>query len=187
MNPSPCREPATRPATAPLGARLALGLSLAFLCASAAQGSERETRAALVGHEAPDFTLRALAGGNVRLSDARGEVVLIGFWTSWCGTCRATLERLQRLHSTYASAGLVVVGVSLDDDPAKAGELVAGVHASYRNGFDAAKSTGPSFHISGVPVLVLIDRAGVVRFVHGDLPRREEADLTEEIRRLLDE
>jgi peroxiredoxin len=166
---------------------LAMGLSCALAPSGAADAAETELRAVLLGHEAPDFTLRALGGGNVRLSDARGEVVLVSFWTSWCGTCKSHLARLQRLHNTYASAGLVVVGVSLDDDAGKATDVANAVGAKFRNGFDGAKTTGPSYRISGVPVTVLIDRGGVIRYVHGDLARRDEADLTDEIRRLLDE
>ena len=161
--------------------------TLVSALSGAAFGSERETRTALIGHGAPDFTLRALSGGAVRLSDHVGDVVVVGFWTSWCGTCRAELQRLERLHATYASAGLAVIGVSLDDDEAKAAELASAVKTSFRSGFDAAKTCGPSFHVNGVPLTVLIDRGGVVRYVHGEISRQDERDLVDEIRRLLDE
>jgi peroxiredoxin len=160
---------------------------LAALGSGAARASERETRAALIGHGAPDFTLRALSGGAVRLSDHIGDVVVGGFWTSGCGTCRAELQRLERLHATYASAGLAVIGVSLDDDEAKAAELASAVKTTFRSGFDAAKACGPNFHVNGVPLTVLIDRGGVVRYVHGEIGRQDELDLVDEIRRLLDE
>lgn len=128
-----------------------------------------------------------MTGGNLRLSEHRGEVVLVGFWTSWCGTCRAYLEHLGRLHATYGSAGLVVVGVSLDDDARRASSLVQAVGAKFPNVFDARKQLGPAWRVSDVPMTVLIDRAGVVRHVHGELQRRDEPQLVEEIRRLLDE
>jgi peroxiredoxin len=165
------------------GAWLAgVALALFALTATAAEPGR-----ALVGQPAPDFTERSMTGGNLRLSEHRGEVVLVGFWTSWCGTCRAYLEHLGRLHATYGSAGLVVVGVSLDDDARRASSLLQAVDAKFPNVFDARKQLGPAWRVSDVPMTVLIDRAGVVRHVHGELQRRDEPRLVEEIRRLLDE
>jgi peroxiredoxin len=146
-----------------------------------------EPSQALLGQPAPDFTERSMSGGNLRLSEHRGEVVLVGFWTSWCSTCRAYLEHLGRLHATYGSAGLVVVGVSLDDDARRASSLLQAVGAQFPNVFDARKQLGPAWRVADVPTTVLIDRAGVVRHVHGELQRRDEPQLIEEIRRLLDE
>jgi peroxiredoxin len=165
------------------GAWLA-GAALALFALSATAAEPGST---LVGQPAPDFTERSMSGGNLRLSEHRGEVVLVGFWTSWCGTCRAYLEHLGRLHATYGSAGLVVVGVSLDDDARRASSLLQAVDAKFPNVFDARKQLGPAWRVSDVPMTVLIDRAGVVRHVHGDLQRRDEPRLVEEIRRLLDE
>lgn len=154
---------------------------------AAALASERAAREALLGREAPDFTQRLLDAGNFRLSEHRGEVVLVGFWTSWCGTCRAQLERLGRVDSTYGNAGLVVVGVSLDDDRDKARGLARAVGAKFRNVFDADKRLGKAYRVNDVPMTVLVDRSGVVRYVHGELSRSEESDLVDQIRKLLDE
>lgn len=157
------------------------------LACGVASAADRDLRSPLIGHVAPDFTMRALAGGNLRLSEHRGDVVLVGFWTSWCGTCRAYLERLNRLHATYGTAGLVVVGVSLDDDARRAASLADAVGAKFPNLFDGRKELGPSWRVGDVPMTVLVDRAGVVRHVYGELQRRDDADLVVEIRKLLDE
>ena len=165
----------------------AFAFVLAFGFACFAYASEREARAALVGSEAPDFTQRALAGGNFRLSERRGEVVVVGFWTSWCSTCRAQLERLGRIDETYGNAGLVVVGVSLDDDPERARGLARAVDAKFRNVIDTEKRLGKAYRVNDVPMTVLVDRSGIVRYVHGELSRTDEADLYAQIRKLLDE
>jgi peroxiredoxin len=154
---------------------------------SGAQAADPGERHPLIGHEAPDFTARAMGGGNMRLSEHRGEVVLVGFWTSWCGTCRDYLERLERLRGTYSSAGLIVLGVSLDDDQRKAQGLAQAVGTKFPSLFDGRKDLGPAWRVGDVPMTVLVDRAGVVRYVHGALAGRDEADLVGEIRRLLDE
>jgi len=114
-------------------------------------------------------------------------VVAIGFWTSWCGSCRTYLERLAKLDATYAQAGLVVVGISLDDDPSRATELARAVGAKFRNGVDADKALGRRYSVPDVPLTLLIDRAGVVRYAHGELDAAGDADLVAEVRQLLDE
>lgn len=143
----------------------------------------------LIGKPAPELVQRLFAGPsrNFRLSERRGDVVAIGFWTSWCGSCRAFLERLAKLDATYGSAGLVVVGVSLDDDPARAESLAHSVGANFRNTVDVAKVLGRRFAVSDVPLLLLVDREGVVRYAHGDLDKAGDAQMTAELRQLLDE
>ena len=143
----------------------------------------------LIGKPAPELVQRLFAGParNFRLSERRGDVVAIGFWTSWCGSCRAYLERLAKLDATYGSAGLVVVGVSLDDDATRAESLAHSVGAKFRNTVDVAKVLGRRFAVSDVPLLLLVDREGVVRYAHGELDKAGEAQMTAELRQLLDE
>lgn len=64
---------------------------------------------------APDFTLEKLDGGSMTLSDLRGKAVLLNFWATWCGPCKIETPWLVELQSQYASEGLQVVGVAMDD------------------------------------------------------------------------
>jgi thiol-disulfide isomerase/thioredoxin len=164
----------------------ALALAGGVVSVDAARAAGRHP---LIGKEAPELVQRLFSGPgrNFRLSERRGEVVVIGFWTSWCGSCRAYLERLAKLDATYGKAGLVVVGVSLDDDPARAESLARAVGAKFRNGVDVSKQAGRSFAVPDVPLTLLIDRAGVIRFAHGELDAAGDAELVGELRRLLDE
>ena len=143
----------------------------------------------LIGQPAPELVERLFTGGgrNFRLSERRGEVVVIGFWTSWCGSCRKYLERLAKLDATYAQTGLVVLGISLDDDPARAQELAHAIGATFRNGVDAGKTIGHRYGVPDVPLTLLIDRGGVVRYAHGELDAAGDASLVTELRELLDE
>ena len=102
-------------------AALALGCALALGGASAAAAEQYE----LLGQPAPDLVARGLSGENVRLSEHRGEVVVVSFWSGACNTCRAQLEALDRIARTYGSAGLTVIGVNLDDNPAARREIRA--------------------------------------------------------------
>ena len=162
-------------------------LGVLVLFGAGASGAGAQSTAGGLGHEAPDFTLRSLAGPNVRLSDARGEVVLLSFWTSWCGSCKSQLERTARLSATYRSAGLVVIGVNLDDDRSKAAAFAAANGGDVPQGFDSTKAVAKAYAINDVPLTVLIDRNGVMRYVHGEFARRDEGDLVEQVRHLLDE
>jgi thiol-disulfide isomerase/thioredoxin len=164
-------------------------IALALVECAPAAAADAAAGYALLGKPAPELVQHLFTGPsrNFRLSERRGEVVVLGFWTSWCGSCRAYLERLGKLDATYASAGLVVVGVSLDDNPAPAAELARAAQARFRNAFDAQKVLGRRFAVGDVPLTLLIDRGGVVRYAHGQLDPAGDAALLVELRRLLDE
>jgi thiol-disulfide isomerase/thioredoxin len=65
---------------------------------------------------APDFTLEALNGGTMRLSDLRGKAVLLNFWATWCGPCKIETPWLVELQNQYGAEGLQIVGVEAGDD-----------------------------------------------------------------------
>ena len=65
---------------------------------------------------APDFELKTLDGKVAHLSDYRGKAVLLNFWATWCGPCKIEMPWLVELNKQYASQGLVVLGVAMDDD-----------------------------------------------------------------------
>lgn len=65
---------------------------------------------------APDFTLNDAAGNPVKLSDFRGKVVLLNFWATWCGGCQVEIPWFMEFEHKYKDSGLVVIGVSMDDD-----------------------------------------------------------------------
>ena len=69
---------------------------------------------------APDFTLHAADGRNVRLDELRGQVVLVNFWATWCGPCRSEMPHLDQLYQKYHKSGFVLLGVNIDDNPATA-------------------------------------------------------------------
>jgi peroxiredoxin len=64
--------------------------------------------------DAPDFTLKALTGEDITLSQYRGKVVLLDFWATWCGPCMQSIPELVRIQEKYKDKGLVVLGVSMD-------------------------------------------------------------------------
>lgn len=159
-------------------ARLALGAALAALTLAAAAAD---------APAAPDFALPSMAGSNHRLSEHRGEVVAVVFWASWCGDCRRELERFERLRQTYGNVGFVVLGVNLDDDPARARALANAAGIGYPVLSDPGKDVARTYRVDDLPLIVLIDRQGVVRARHAALDEREERGLMVSLRDLIDE
>ncbi len=121
-----------------------------------------------IGEIAPDFTLRSLDGQTVSLSQFRGSVVILDFWASWCGPCRATLPALHALWREVADRGVVFMGVSLDrSERAAAGYLDAsalGGMLALWDSLAAAQAVAANYGARAIPRTVVIDRRGIVRF-----------------------
>ncbi len=145
---------------------------------------------AVVGAAAPDFALPAAQGGNLRLSEYRGQVVVISFWSSRCGSCAAQLAELTELQRTYGPAGLVTLAVSIDSDLAGArafaDDLVRSQKATLPMLLDADRAVGRSYGVDRLPTTILIDRAGRVRHLFRDYHRTDNSYISQ-VRALLDD
>ena len=158
----------------------------AVLCAGSAVSRAAE-KYPLLGQPAPDLVARGLSGENVRLSEHRGEVVVVSFWSGACNTCRAQLEALDRIAKTYGSAGLTVIGVNLDDNLLRAEKFARAQGVDFQLLVATAKSTGRDFLVDRLPMILFVDRAGVLRVAHREFKSRDEATYVRELRTLLDE
>lgn len=142
---------------------------------------------ALVGAPAPDFALKSASGENMRLSEYRGDVVMINFWATWCGPCRQEMPLLDDLYGRYQRVGFQLLGVNIDDDSRRAMNMVEELGVTFPVLFDESKEVSRLYEVEAMPVTVLVDRSGTVRHVHhGYKPGYEEKYLTE-IRSLLRE
>ncbi|TNF45876.1 TlpA family protein disulfide reductase [bacterium] len=109
---------------------------------------------------APDFTLPSVDGSMVRLSDFQGKVIMVDFWATWCPPCQEMIPVLSQLHKRYSMKGLVILGISLDQE----GLGVLGPYV-YKNripykvllGNDQLKR---GFGVVSIPTLFMIDREG---------------------------
>ncbi len=141
----------------------------------------------LVGRDAPDFTLKALDGANLRLSEFRGQVVLVNFWARWANDSRREMPALDRIHTTYGRAGLVVLGVSVDDDLRRAQEFADSMKVSYPVMFDTGSVLGRDYQLGKLPMTILVDRSGVVRYSYLGYKRGDDRLYLDHIRELLRE
>jgi peroxiredoxin len=156
----------------------ALGAAVAFAASPAYE---------LLGHEAPDFALHAVSGDNVRLSEHRGEVVVLSFWSSRCPPCREQLAALDKSLATYRSAGLQVYGINVDDDQSRALDFAHGQTVSFALLLDPEKNVSRSYQVDNLPMTVLLDRSGVVRYVMRDYNAKAQDLYRQQVRALLNE
>jgi peroxiredoxin len=141
----------------------------------------------LEGQVAPDFALKSSSGENLRLSEYRGDVVMINFWATWCGPCRQEMPLLDELYSRYNRVGFNLLGVNIDDDSSRAMQMVEELGVNFPVLFDARKEVSKLYEVEAMPVTVIVDRSGTVRYVHhGYKPGYEEKYL-DQIRSLLRE
>ncbi|MFT2089968.1 TlpA family protein disulfide reductase [Paraglaciecola sp. 2405UD69-4] len=152
-----------------------LGLSFTATAASTQKGP------------APDFTLASKAHGNVRLQEQIGNVVLINFWASWCGPCREELPYLEALQQEYADLGFVILGVNVDEDPAKADILLNDIPVSFPVLFDSNDTVSKLYEVKAMPTTVLVDRDGNQRLLHHGYKSGDEVKYKQAVKALLRE
>jgi len=148
--------------------------------ASAAAGDLR-------GHAAPDFALKSLAGSNVRLSELRGEVVMINFWATWCGPCREEMPLLNQIYQQYHAVGFELLGVNIDDDSNHGADMARTLGVKFPVLFDDGKSVSRLYGVNTMPMTLLIGRDGSVHFVDEGYERGREQLYLDQVRNLLKE
>ncbi len=138
----------------------------------------------LTGKPAPGFTVKDVDGRQVTLASMRGKVVLLDFWATWCAPCRMSLPHVQALHNQFKEKGLVVAGVDTNEPAEKARKYFADRKFTFANLLGSGSGIVKDYGAEGIPLAVLIDREGVVRYVHrgwGDF-----VDFTPEVKKLIE-
>jgi peroxiredoxin len=140
-----------------------------------------------VNDRAPDFTLKNLEGTNLRLDEYRGQVVLINFWASWCGPCRQEMPLLDRIHQRYSDAGFAVLGVNVEGTLGPAKETAAKTGVTFPVLVDENQRVSALYDLESMPSSVVVDRDGVVRYVHRGYKPGDEAKYLEVVKKLISE
>jgi peroxiredoxin len=142
--------------------------------------------AALTSDVAPDFTAQTLDGQSVRLSDYRGNIVLLNFWATWCPPCVRETPRLVQVAEEFKDQGLVVLGVNTtyQDDLNKVRQFVGDQGIGYQVLLDREGTVGEKYPARLMPTTYLIDRDG--KIVHTKVGEVDAATLVEQVRRVLD-
>jgi thiol-disulfide isomerase/thioredoxin len=140
-----------------------------------------------LNEEAPDFTLKSLKGSNLKLSEFRGDVVLVNFWASWCGPCRQEMPILNDLYLKYRDMGFTLLGVNVEKNTAKAANMVRDLRVVYPVLFDQQSKVSKLYKVDDMPTTVLVDRDGNMRYLHRGYKSGTEDEYVRQVRELMAE
>ncbi len=121
------------------------------------------------------------------LSAYRGKVVYLDFWASWCNPCRESFPWLNELQQSYGPKGLVVIGVNVDHDRARADQFLQRYGAQFKIVYDPNGDIAGKYDIKDMPTSVLIGRDGSAHYTHNGFFPREEGTYTSHVLTLLEQ
>lgn len=134
---------------------------------------------------APNFALKTVDGKTARLSDYKGQVVMINFWASWCGPCREEMPILEDIYSTYKKAGFVLLGVTIDENPKDAKGFLKSSPVSFPILLDSTGKVADTYNNQAMPSSYFIDRNGNLAYLHKGYRKGEEKNYKTVIKKLI--
>ena len=141
--------------------------------------------AAAADLQAPDFTLRSQDGKVVSLAQFKGDVVMINFWASWCGPCRQEMPLLDSIYKQYKDMGFTLLGVNVEPHASSANAWLKQTPVSYPILYDPHSQVSQLYQVQAMPTTVIVDRRGIVRFVHSGYLPGDENQYMNSIRALI--
>ena len=136
---------------------------------------------------APDFTLKSLKGSNLKLSEFRGDVVMINFWASWCGPCRQEMPILNDLYLKYRDMGFTLLGVNVEENSSKAANMIRELKVVFPVLFDTENTVSKLYKVEAMPSTIIVDRDGNMRYLHRGYVPGTEDEYQRQVRELMAE
>lgn len=121
------------------------------------------------------------------LQQFHGKVVYVDFWASWCGPCTKSFPFMNQLDRDLKGKGLEVLGINLDENREDASAFLAKHPAQFRVVADVGKNCPKDFGVQGMPASYLVDRQGVIRWMHLGFRPGDAKQIRMQIERLLNE
>jgi cytochrome c biogenesis protein CcmG, thiol:disulfide interchange protein DsbE len=121
-----------------------------------------------IGQSAPSFTLEAYSGETIETESARGKIVVINFWSSWCTTCDEEAQMLQTVWSDFQESGrqdVVFLGVAYMDTEPNSLAFLETYKVTYPNGPDLRGEISKRYQVSSVPETFVLDADGILRVI----------------------
>ena len=137
-----------------------------------------------VGSEAPEITLPNAKDSMIKLSSFRGKPVLVDFWASWCGPCRAENPSVVKLYKKFRERGFVVLGVSLDMKKSEWIKAIKKDRITYLQVIDKDgwnSTFAGKYFVDQIPSNFLLDKEGKIIAINFD-----GAELEDKIKQLLE-
>jgi peroxiredoxin len=141
------------------------GLSVVAAVAFAVSRSQASIES-LVGKPAPAISLKTADGKDVSLASLKGKVVLVDFWATWCGPCKASLPNINKIANDkdLAAKGLVVWAVNLDETPDKVNAFTKQNNYSLTVPIDVGGAVAETYKIQGIPSTMVIGTDGTIKY-----------------------
>ncbi|RPJ26903.1 MAG: TlpA family protein disulfide reductase [Chloroflexi bacterium] len=147
---------------------LTLGFAWIFVSADRSGASTSgKIPAPQQGFLAPDFKLKTPEGETVRLSDLRGQAVLVNLWATWCPPCRAEMQSIEKVYKEYKDRGFTVLAVNMtyQDDALAVMPFVQEQGLSFPILLDGAGEMGNAYQLRSLPSSYFIRRDGIINEV----------------------
>jgi cytochrome c biogenesis protein CcmG, thiol:disulfide interchange protein DsbE len=112
-------------------------------------------------------------------------VVIVDFWATWCEPCKKSFPKLQDLNVKYKTSGLQIIGMSEDDDKGGIKDFGSTYGAEFPLVWDDNKGVAGKWNPGSMPATFIVDRKGVVRYIHKGYHDGEEVEIEKEVKGLL--
>lgn len=176
-----------------VAAALAIASSFAGLTGCGGASAESGDGAAsagdakgLINSPAPDFAANSVNGkGRAAVKASNGKVLIVDFWATWCEPCKKSFPKLQELFVKYKASGMDLIAVSEDDENSGIPDFGNTFGAKFPLVWDDGKAIAAKWKPGSMPSTFIVDKKGIVRFVHSGYHDGEEAEIEKEVKSLL--
>ena len=142
-----------------------------------------------LGKEAKNFSGNSLNGEKINLSDYNGKIILLDFWASWCKPCKEEFPFLIELFEQNSNNNFIVLAVNIDTDIENLKKFVNNLNkdVSFKIIFDPDSKIPAIYNIDSMPSVIVIDKKGVIRYIHIGFINSDKEKYKKEIETLLNE
>ncbi|MBG7617135.1 MAG: TlpA family protein disulfide reductase [Chloroflexi bacterium] len=116
-----------------------------------------------VGNMAPNFIFSDTDNGMTSINDMKGSPVVLNFWASWCGPCRAEMPHIQAIYNKYTEEGLYLYAINLNETTETVSAFMLEYELSFPVIMDIKQAISLNYNVSAIPITFFIDSAGVIQ------------------------
>jgi peroxiredoxin len=164
-----------------------VALSTMLVACPSGGGASKGSNHPLARKAAPEFEAKIAKGGTFKPKDANGHVLVLDFWATWCVPCKASFPKIDAMYRKKKDQGLEVFGINEDEDTKGVDAFVKETNASFPIVLDEGGKAAEKYGVETMPSSFVIDRRGVVRYVHSGYHPEDAPVIEKEVDELLAE